>query len=61
MKMTYQKPTVWELPFVADPLMVNSPFKEAETSEDISVNPDQEVNTGLSRRFDVWGGEEEDF
>lgn len=54
MKKTYQQPVTWELLSEAVPLLANSPFKEAETEDGGGIDPGTEVNTGLSRRYNIW-------
>lgn len=54
MKKTYQQPVTRELLIKAVPLLAGSYFQEGETENGGGINPDTEVNTGLSRRNDVW-------
>lgn len=54
MKKTYQQPVTRELLIKAVPLLAGSYFQEGETENGGGINPGTEVNTGLSRRNDVW-------
>ncbi len=54
MKKTYQQPVTSELLIEAAPLLAGSYLQEGETGNGGGINPGIEVNTGLSRRNDVW-------
>ena len=54
MKKTYQQPVTEELLSEAVPLLAGSYFQEGVTENGGGINPDTEVNTGLSRRNNVW-------
>ena len=58
MKKKYQKPVTGELPYEAAPLLAGSYLREAETENGGGIDPDTEVETGLSRNS-LWGDDEE--
>lgn len=58
MKKRYQQPDTGELLYEAAPLLVNSYFREAETENGGGIDPDTEVETGLSRNS-LWDDDEE--
>lgn len=60
MKKTYQQPVTRELLIKAVPLLAGSYFQEGVTENGGEINPGTEVNTGLSRRNDVWDEDGED-
>jgi len=60
MKKTYQQPVTRELLIKAAPLLAGSYFLEGVTVNGGGINPDTEVNTGFSRRNDIWDEDEED-
>lgn len=59
MKKTYQRPITRELLIKAVPLMAGSYFREGETEYCGGIDPNTEVNTGLSRRYNTWDDEED--
>ena len=62
MKKIYQKPAAWELLSQTVPLLAGSYVSVGETESGGGVDPDTEVDTGLSRHYDAWDdGEEDDF
>ena len=60
MKKKYQRPITRELLIKAVPLMAGSYFKEGETANGGGIDPNTEVNTGLSRRHSTWDDEEDE-
>lgn len=60
MKKTYQQPVTRELLIKAVPLLAGSYLQEGETENGEGIDPDTEVDTGLSRRYNVWDEDEED-
>lgn len=54
MKKTYQQPVTRELLIKAVPLLAGSYLQEGETENEGGIDPDTEVNTGLSRRKSHW-------
>ena len=60
MKKTYQQPVTRELLIKPDPLLAGSYLQERETEDGGGIDPDTEVDTGLSRRNNVWDEDEED-
>jgi len=60
MKKTYQQPVTRELLIKAVPLLAGSYFQEGETGDGGGIDPGTEVNTGLSRRYNVWDEDGED-
>lgn len=60
MKKTYQQPVTRELLIKAVPLLAGSYLQEGETENGGGINPDTEVVTGLSRRYNVWDEDGED-
>ena len=60
MKKTYQQPVTEELLSEAVPLLAGSCFQEGVTENDGGIDPGTEVNTGLSRRHNVWDEDGED-
>ena len=60
MKKTYQQPVTRELLIKAVPLLAGSYFQEGVTENGGGIDPGTEVNTGLSRRNDVWDEDWED-
>lgn len=59
MKKTYQRPITRELLIKAVPLMAGSYFRVGETENGGGIDPNTEVNTGLSRRYNTWDDEED--
>jgi hypothetical protein len=59
MKKRYQQPITGELLYEADSLLVGSPFKEVETENGGGIDPDTQVDEGLSRRRGLWDDDEE--
>lgn len=53
MKKTYQQPVTRELLIKAVPLLAGSYLQVGETENGGGINPDTEVDTGLSR-YNVW-------
>lgn len=60
MKKTYQQPVTRELLIKAVPLLAGSYLQEGETENGGEIDPDTEVDTGLTRRKSVWDEDEED-
>ena len=60
MKKTYQQPVTRELLIKAVPLLAGSYFQEGVTENGGGINPGTEVNTGLSRRNNVWDEDGDD-
>jgi hypothetical protein len=60
MKKTYQQPVTRELLIKAVPLLAGSYLQEGETENGEGIDPDTEVDTGLSRRHNVWDEDGED-
>lgn len=61
MKKTYQQPVTGELLIKEeDPLLAGSYFQEGVTENGGGIDPGTEVNTGLSRRNNVWDEDWED-
>ena len=54
MKKIYQQPVTRVLLIKAVPLLSGSYFQEGETGDGGGIDPGTEVNTGLSRRYNVW-------
>ena len=61
MKKTYQQPVTRELLIKAVPLLAGSYLQEGETENGGGINPDIEVDAGLSRRYNVWDEDGEDW
>ena len=59
MKKKYQRPITRELLIKAVPLMAGSYFIVGETENGGGIDPNTEVNTGLSRRYNTWDDEED--
>jgi hypothetical protein len=60
MKKTYQQPVTRELLIKAVPLLAGSYLQEGETENGGGIDPDTEVDTDLSRRYNVWDEDGED-
>lgn len=60
MKKTYQQLVTRELLIEAVPLLAGSYLQEGETENGGGINPDTEVDAGLSRRNNVWDEDWED-
>ena len=60
MKKIYQQPVTRELLIKAVPLLAGSYLQEGETENGGEIDPDTEVDTGLSRRYNVWDEDGED-
>ena len=60
MKKTYQQPVTRELLIKAVPLLAGSYLQEGETENGGEIDPNTEVDTGLSRRHNVWDEDGED-
>lgn len=60
MKKTYQQPVTRELLIKAVPLLAGSYLLEGETGNGGGIDPDTEVDTGLSRRNNFWDEDGED-
>jgi len=60
MKKTYQQPVTRGLLTKADPLLAGSYLQVGETENGGGINPGTEVNTGLSRHYNVWDEDGED-
>lgn len=54
MKKTYQQPVTRELLIKAVPLLAGSYLQEGETENGGGIDPDTEVDIGLSRFNNVW-------
>ena len=54
MKKTYQQPVTMELLTEAVPLLAGSYLQEGETENGGGIDPDTEVDIGLSRFNNVW-------
>jgi len=54
MKKTYQQPVTRELLIKAVSLLAGSYLQEGETENGGGIDPDIEVDTGLSRYNNVW-------
>jgi hypothetical protein len=54
MKKLYQQPVTRELLIKAAPVLTGSYLQEGETGNGGGIDPNTEVETGLSRSFSIW-------
>jgi len=54
MKKIYQQPVTRVLLIKAVPLLSGSYFQEGDTGDGGGIDPNTEVETGLSRSFSIW-------